>query len=458
MKLVPLLLLMSAVPLAAQVRTIDDFEQPAAWSAVPGEGVELRIAAGPGRNGGAARLDFDFQGRGGYAVAHRAVDLALPANYELAFWIRGSAPSNTLEFKLIDSTGANVWWSVRREFVPPAEWTRVVIPRRHISFAWGPAGGGDLRRVAAIEIAITAGTGGKGTIWLDDLTLEEREPVREYVSVPRLEKSDSAITVDFGQVRVFGGLILDWTGVPPSVHLEVSGDGRRWESLADSVQLHAPRSYLRLPEAESRWLRLKFLAPLRADTGLQALAAQPAEWATSRTPMLRAIAADAPPGTYPRYFLDRQSYWTVVGSPDDSSEALMSEDGAIEVTPGGPSLEPFVFRGARLLTWRDASITQTLAGGDLPIPSVRLDWGDVALEVTAAAPVEGAVGPVAVRYRLYNRRATGAEPPSLVVALRPWQVNPPWQFLNNPGGPADVGSVELDVRWIRVNGEPLVRI
>ncbi|HLS47117.1 MAG TPA: hypothetical protein VK012_01270, partial [Gemmatimonadales bacterium] len=167
---------------------------------------------------------------------------------------------------------------------------------------------------------------------------------------------------------------------------------------------------------------------------------------------------DAPPGTYPRYLLGQQSYWTVVGSPDDTSEALMSEDGAVEVSPGGPSLEPFIIRDGRLLTWHDARITQSLAGGDLPIPTVRLEWDDVTLEVTAAAPPAGAVGPVAVRYRLHNRRAKGAEPPSLLVALRPWQVNPPWQFLNNPGGPADVGSIALDADWIRVNGEPLVRI
>ena len=458
MRALPLLLLTWAAPLAAQARTIDDFERPDAWSAVPGEGVELRISGGPGRRGGATRLDFDFHGRGGYAVAHRKLSLPLPENYELGFWIRGSGPSNTLEFKLIDSSGANVWWSVRREFVPPDQWTRVAIPRRHISFAWGPAGGGDLRQVAAIEIAITAGTGGKGTVWLDDLTLEAREPIREYTSVPRLTKSETAVTVDFGQVRVFGGLILDWTGAPPAADVEVSNDARTWSPLAEGVVLRAPRDYVRLPEAEARWLRVRFRTPLPPGTELEALSAQPAEWATSRTPMLRAIAADAPAGAYPRSLLGQQSYWTVVGSPDDTSETLLSEDGAIEVSPGGPSLEPFVLLNGRLLTWKDATVSQSLAGGDLPIPTVRLDWGDVALDITAAAPPGGAIGPVAVRYRLHNRRAAGMTAPALVVALRPWQVNPPWQFLNQPGGPADVGRIELADQWIRVNGEPVVRI
>ena len=458
MRILALLVFASAAPLASQARIIDDFERPAAWTALPGEGVELRIGGGPGRTGGATRLDFDFHGRGGYAVAHRDLPFDLPANYELAFWIRGSGPSNTLEFKLIDSSGANVWWSVRREFVPPAEWTRIVIPRRHVSFAWGPAGGGELRRVAAIEVAITAGTGGQGTVWLDELTLEAREPVREYTSVQQLTTSDTAATVDFGQVRVFGGVILDWSGSPPPADFLTSSDGRTWVPLAQDVRLRAPRTYLRLPDAEARWLRLRYRAPLPPGTELRSLAAQPADWAASRTPMLRAVAADAPRGMYPRYLLGQQSYWTIVGSPDDSSEALVSEDGAVEVTPGGPSLEPFVYRDGRLLTWHDARVTQSLAGGDVPIPTVRLDWGDVGLEVTAAAPPGGMVGAVIVRYRLHDRRPVEAGRPSLVVALRPWQVNPPWQFLNNPGGPADVGRIEIDTQWIRVNGEPLVRI
>ena len=451
-----------AAPLGAQQRVIDDFERPAAWSAVPGEGVSLTIGGGAGRSGAALKLDFDFHGRAGYAVARRSVDLTLPGNYELSFWIRGPAPSNTLEFKLIDSTGANVWWSVRRNFVPGAEWQRVVIPRRHIAFAWGPQGGGDIRRVAAIEIAITAGTGGAGTVWLDELVMVPRDPIRPYTATPTASASRTAsgssaryavdgdtttawraaagagqvLTVDFGQVRVFGGLILDWgqPGAAGTAIAEVSADGRAW-SLLDSVSVGGRRDFLRLPEAESRYLRLRFGAQQGLE--LREVVVQPPEWAQSRVPMLEAIAASAPRGRYPRYLLRQQSYWTVIGSADDTSEALMSEDGAVEIMPGGPSLEPFVQVGDRLLTWHDAAVSHSLAEGELPIPTVRLDWGDFALEVTAAAVARGTPAPVAVRYRLIANRAGGASP-ILMAALRPFQVNPSWQFLGVPGGPAPV--------------------
>jgi uncharacterized protein YndB with AHSA1/START domain len=138
---------------------LDDFESISDWSALPSEGVALTARTARGRTEQAMRLDFDFQGRGGYAIARRALNLDPPENYEFSFWIRGDARPNTLEFKLADQSGDNVWWYTRPRWKFPREWTKVTIKRRHIRFAWGPAGGGDLRRAAALELVITAGSG-----------------------------------------------------------------------------------------------------------------------------------------------------------------------------------------------------------------------------------------------------------------------------------------------------------
>ena len=62
-------------------------------------------------------------------------------------------PVNTLEFKLVDASGENVWWYNQRNVEFPTTWTTFSRKKRQISFAWGPLGGGELRRVAAIEIA-----------------------------------------------------------------------------------------------------------------------------------------------------------------------------------------------------------------------------------------------------------------------------------------------------------------
>src|SRR5262249_51194516 len=76
---------------------LDDFEDVHGWSAHPSDGVELRIGQDRGLNGKAMRLDFDFHGGAGYAIARKAFPLKLPADYELSFRIRADAPVNDLE-------------------------------------------------------------------------------------------------------------------------------------------------------------------------------------------------------------------------------------------------------------------------------------------------------------------------------------------------------------------------
>src|SRR3954468_21612428 len=121
-------LCLAAAPGAGpEPRVLDDFEALEGWSAHPSEGVELRISQDRGFSGQAMRLDFDFHGGAGYAIARKAlpVPLKLPASYELSFRIRAGAPVNDLELKLLDASGENVWWMNRRRYDFPREWTRV---------------------------------------------------------------------------------------------------------------------------------------------------------------------------------------------------------------------------------------------------------------------------------------------------------------------------------------------
>ena len=221
---------------------IDDFEREGEWSSHPADGVELAIGSDAGSSGRSMRLDFRFLKGGGYAIARRAVDLELPDNYAFSFLIRGDALTEHLEFKLIDSTNENVWWCVRRDLEFPSEWTRLTIKRRQIQFAWGPIGGGDVRRVAAIEFAITAGSGGSGTVWIDQFELH---PLPAVDAVPPLLAASASSTraghgpegaidgdagthwrcdagdpdpwllIDPGIMREFGGISIDWSGEGP---------------------------------------------------------------------------------------------------------------------------------------------------------------------------------------------------------------------------------------------------
>ena len=161
---------------------VDSFDSVTQWSTNPAEGVEIAVHGDSGRHGRGMRVDFDFHGHPGYGIVHRRVELDVPWNYEFSFSMRAEAPTNTLEFKLVDGTGANVWWSNNPNFSFHREWLTVARAKRQICFAWGPRGqnprngGGDIRHVGAIEFAITAGSGGKGTVWIDDLTLTRLDP------------------------------------------------------------------------------------------------------------------------------------------------------------------------------------------------------------------------------------------------------------------------------------------
>jgi hypothetical protein len=194
------LLLAVSLQLKSAEIVLDDFESTSGWKATPSDGVSLELHEDQGVNGKSMRLDFDFYGHGGYAVIHKDIKVAVPKNYEFTFSIRGPAPVNTLEFKLIDPTGDNVWWSNQPGYVFPASWKKVTRKKRHISFAWGPAGGGDLRNVAAIEFAITAGTGGKGSVWLDDLRLTPLEPDAPYTLTPKATGLGTPLESTFSNV------------------------------------------------------------------------------------------------------------------------------------------------------------------------------------------------------------------------------------------------------------------
>ena len=118
----------------------------------------------------ALNMSFDFDGKAGYAIARKSFPLGnLTGNWAISFRVRGEMRPNTLEFKLLDSSGENVWWHTIAEFQPTTAWRTLVIRQRQVTFAWGPAGGGSPRDIAAVEIVVTAGQGGRGTLGIDDL-------------------------------------------------------------------------------------------------------------------------------------------------------------------------------------------------------------------------------------------------------------------------------------------------
>jgi hypothetical protein len=493
---------------------VDSFDEVGGWSAHPADGVELAISPDAGEKGGAMRLDFDFVSGGGYAVARRALDLDLPENYAFTFRIRGtprhhdatrsSIPRNHIEFKLIDSTGANVWWHVVRDYSLPPDWETIRIKKRQVQFAWGPAGGGEIRHVAAIELAITAGQGGHGSVWIDDLALSPLPPADAVPPQPTANASSSSkehypnlaiddkpasawqsstsdaqpwIALDLHGPREFGGLIIDWA---PGLHaidyaVELSDDARAWRIAREVRSANGGRDYVYMPESESSHLRVRALASEPSGIAISNIAIQPLAWAATREAFFEAIARDVPPGCYPRGISGEQVYWTVVGVDGDAREGLLSEDGMLETGKGEFSIEPFLEIDGHLVTWADVQSEQSLEEGWMPIPSVA--WREaghtskasaerrrtkdlysksgLTLTITACGIDRPGASSILSRYRVENR-SSEAESVSLHLAIRPFQVNPPAQFLNMRGGTAPIRSLAREGRIVRVNGDRAV--
>lgn len=453
---------------------VDDFDDISAWSAHPADGVTLGLAGDEDVVGRSLRLDVHFVTGGGYAVARRAVSLDLPANYRFRLHVRGDIGPEDLEFKLIDSTGANVWWCNRRNFVFPREWTELTTRKRDITFAWGPLGGGEPRHIASIEFAVTAGSGGQGSVWLDDLTLEEL-PVPPAVPPRPVASASSGVArfavdgvartawttargdaspwlmLDLGYEREFGGLSLDWApgAALRDYDVQTSSDHEAWATVREVRGGNGGRDEIYAPNAQARYVRIRAASP--RGCALREVTVRPLEWSATMNDYVRALAASSPRGTYPRGMSGEQAFWTIAGVDGADDEALVGEDGAVEHATRSFSLEPFLLDGPRLVTWADARVSQSLADGCLPIPTVTWRTPRFELHTTTYAFGAREQSALLVRYAVRNLGATRATP-RLVLAARPFQVNPPSQWLNVQGGWSPIDSIAESFGTLFVNG------
>ncbi|MEP7067882.1 MAG: discoidin domain-containing protein [Usitatibacter sp.] len=463
---------------------LDDFEDLSAWSVIASDDVKAAIRQAPGKRGQALCLDFDFGKVSGYAVARRSMPLSFPGNFEFTFDIRGDAQPNALQFKLVDASGENVWWAQEPGFRAPREWRQKRIKKRHIGFAWGPAADRALVRSESLELAVASGSGGgKGSVCFDRLALRELPALNAPVAPPVASASSSApgssaalavdgsratawrsdagsgaeqtLSLDFGEDREFGGLVLRWL---PGLHasryaVETSDDAGQWRLVHEAASAKGAVHPILLGESQSRYLRLRMLdGPSRA-YALAEIEIRDLAFGATPNAFFEAVARDAPRGSYPRGFSGKQVYWTVAGIDGGAGQGLLSEDGALEVRAGIGAIEPFLLTEEGLVSWANVETSHTLAEGYLPIPTVTWRRGDLALKVTAFGMGDRDRAQLVSRYAVENASAS-ARSVTLVLALRPFQVNPPSQFLNTPGGVVPMHALEWNGAALVVDGVP----
>ncbi|NLE35957.1 MAG: hypothetical protein GX622_12715 [Bacteroidales bacterium] len=484
------LLLVIATGVTGQQRTLEEFEDTAGWSYNISDGVTLTTSAERGVTGKAIRIDYNFTEGTGFGGIQKLFPVELPENYEFTFWLRAESPPNNFEIKFIDSTGNNVWWVNNRNYDFPREWTKVRIKRRHISFAWGPVEDHELRRVDRIEFTVASFVGGKGTLWLDDLKFEPLSPETDFWPEPVVKASSSvrghkpsmiadgsgescwrsrkggkqSITFDFRGRREFGGLLIEWLEGSHAAAFDVllSSDGNRWEKAYSVSPNRGSTSMISLPEAEAGYLRVDLLKPANGRTyGIREIKIPAVKSTLTPNDFIMYAAKNSPEGSYPDYFSGRASYWTVTGVSGDTKEALISEDGMVEAEKARFSLEPMLKIGDTLL---NHSNVQSVQGMGFPgytgefafLPSV--EWQHSGIRFVTGVSSGG--GPnddseLYIGYRFENI-TDGPVEFEFYLLLRPFQVNPYYQFLNTVGGVGRIMTIkEISKGLISVDGKPV---
>jgi len=464
------------------VHSLDRFDDVAAWKAGASDGVTASVHHVVDAKRPALRLDFDLGGTAGYALARRTLPIDLPENYAITFWLRADAPVNDLQIKLVDASGDNVWWYRRPDFAFPGEWQPITIKKRHVEFAWGPTKDRTLRHVAAIEFVVASGRdGGRGSLYVSDLELHELPAVAAEWPVPKvrasstLRGSDAAyaldgkiatawqsnpaggreqwLSVDFGRPREFGGLVLRFAAGAYASRYDVqfSDDGRKWRTVRRVTEGGSGPAALLLTESETRYLRLAFHEGPKRSYALAEIAVQDLAFGATPNAFFAALARDAPRGAYPRGIAGEQGAWTLVGVDGGSDTGLLSEDGALEIGRGGFTVEPFVIERGKTTTWADVESRPFLVEDDLPMPGVEWTTPRWSLRITTFATGNPDDVRLVGRYDVANLTDQPLQL-TLVLAVRPFQVNPPVQFLSTVGGTSSIRALAWDGRALKVNG------
>ncbi len=461
---------------------LDTFEDISGWLAIPSDGVQLKLEQANGISGKALCLNFEFQGGAGYGIAQKKFKLHLTQNYKFSFYLRAETPINNFEFKLLDSND-NVWWIKKLNIEYPTNWTKQSIKKRQITFAWGPAGGGEARNIDRIEFVVSAGTGGKGKIYIDDFRIDSLKQTagnqlpkvtassstKKYVPSCIVDKDMATywqskgaqnewVLIDLQEENEFGGFLVDWDSLmyATTYNVTLSSDKKRWDTVYTIKAGNGGRDYIPIPEGETRFIRFNLLSS-KDNKGFKIKEIQKKDVNFSVTPndLFSSIASESPRGYYPRYFLNEQSYWTVIGLNGDRKEAMINQDGMIEVGKLQFSLEPFLFIDGKLITWNDVTTEQWLEDGYLPIPYVV--WNYKGLKLRIRPFVSGNIdrSKLIVEYTLTNENTNPVEG-KLHIAIRPFQVNPPAQFLNIVGGVAKLHDAYATMSTIFMNKKRLI--
>ncbi len=483
-----IMMVMATTVIHAQIKTLDEFENKTGWYFIQSDGVNLNLSNEKGLTGNAIRFDYDFTHGTGYGGIQKLFPINLPDNYEFSFYLKAESPANNLEIKFIDSTGNNVWWVSNRNFDFPTEWKKITVKKRHISFAWGPIADKQLKRIDRIEFTIASFVGGKGTIWLDNFKFEPLPPETNSYPAPLISASSSqkshsasfisdnshetywqsgkapvqSITIDFKTRREFGGLQIDWLKGYHANNFDVlqSNDAKTWEKVYSVHSNQGDVSFIRLPEAEAKYIKID-IKNAEKNVGISEIKYLNVNESLTKNDFLIYSAKNSPSGNFPRYFSEKASYWTITGVNNDVKEAMINEDGMVEVDKALFSIEPLIRIGDSVYDWHNVTSGQSL-GNSLdqrqfdftPTVTWQLNGLNLVTRITSSGEANKN-SKLDIGYTLKN---TSGQPKDFefYLLIRPYQVDPYYQFLNMTGGAGKIKSIKEEGNYLSVDDKVIL--
>lgn len=273
------------------------------------------------------------------------------------------------------------------------------------------------------------------------------------VAIPAGKGTTHTLDITLPRPQPTTGLAVDWAGAHAAARLQAQDAQGRWIELARDLQAGSRQQSWLAGNAPvtARALRLSVEGSAPKVDRIRLLGP-----AAVMTPMkqYQIVASGAQRALFPASLHMQQSYWTAVGVHAGLQKSIFDEHGNIEAFKGAPLVQPI---------WRNADGTATSAAGMpvkhalrdgwKPMPSVEwMPQPGLELQSEAFAVEHGGQPVTLVRHRLRNTGSTPVDG-TLVLAVRPMQMNPPWQN----GGLSPIRDIAIDGQAVRVNGRLLLR-
>src|SRR3989338_4890620 len=132
-----------------------------------GTTIKTNLDVGLGKIGRALQIDYDLAQTKQWVAIIKDISISEIDGKAIQFYLKSRGAVNNAEVKLIDDDGTN--YGYKFPLKPKDTWELVTIDLDDFSYWWG--GNSKLDLVTQFGLAISAGEGGTGTIYLDDLKL-----------------------------------------------------------------------------------------------------------------------------------------------------------------------------------------------------------------------------------------------------------------------------------------------